>query len=212
MQSKILLKWLFFIVCVVGIVFISIIIFSAPNISSQTPQSLMRNVDAAVDPVGLTDVPKKTELAPAGIPIRLKIQAINVDAVVEPVGLTPDGAMDVPKNQDDLAWFEPGARPGEEGSSVIGGHYGRWKNGRGSVFDDLNKLSRGDKVYVEDDKGVMISFVVRESREYDPKGDASDVFNSDDGKSHLNLVTCKGTWDEATKSYPSRLVVFTDKE
>jgi LPXTG-site transpeptidase (sortase) family protein len=119
--------------------------------------------------------------------------------------------MDIPKNQDDVAWFELGSRPGESGSAVLAGHYG-WIKGKPSVFDNLYKLRTGDKVYLEDDKGIIVSFVVRENRRYDAKADASDVFNSNDGKPHLNLVTCEGTWDEVTKSYPSRLVVFTDKE
>ncbi|MDO8558807.1 MAG: class F sortase [bacterium] len=84
--------------------------------------------------------------------------------------------------------------------------------GEGSVFDNLNKLRKGDVLYIEDDKGVIVSFVVRESRNYDPNADASDIFNLNDGKPHLNLITCEGVWDEASKSYSKRLVVFTDKE
>jgi len=147
----------------------------------------------------------------SGLPTRLKIPSINVDAVLEYVGIAPDGAMDIPKSPDDIAWFELGIRPGEKGSAVVAGHYG-WKNGRAAVFDNLHKLRKGDKLYVEDNKGVIVSFVVREFRSYDPKADSSDVFNSDDGKSHLNLITCEGVWNKTQKSYSKRLVVFTDKE
>ncbi|MFY9457633.1 MAG: class F sortase [Candidatus Spechtbacterales bacterium] len=147
-----------------------------------------------------------------GLPARLKIPVINVDSAVEYVGIAPDGAMDVPKSQDDVAWFELGPLPGANGSAVIAGHYG-WKNGKGSAFDNLYKLRKGDKIYIEDDKGVIISFfVVRESRRYDPKADASEVFGSNDGKPHLNLITCEGVWDKVSKTYSKRLVVFTDKE
>jgi LPXTG-site transpeptidase (sortase) family protein len=147
-----------------------------------------------------------------GLPLRLKIPGINVDVAIEQVGLTSNGEMGVPNGPDDVAWFELGPRPGENGSAVIAGHYGRWKNGEGSVFDDLNKLRKGDILYIEDDMGVTISFVVRESRSYYPDEDASDVFNLNDGKPHLNLITCEGVWDEILKSYSERLVVFTDKE
>ncbi|MDP1709889.1 MAG: class F sortase, partial [Candidatus Komeilibacteria bacterium] len=82
----------------------------------------------------------------------------------------------------------------------------------GSVFDDLHKLKPGDKIYVKDDKGETISFVMRGSERYDPQADAADVFNSKDIKSHLNLVTCEGVWNEVAESYPKRLVVFADKE
>ncbi len=150
----------------------------------------------------------KEEQINFGLPVRLKIPEINVDSAVEYVGLDSDGAMDTPKSQDNVAWYELGQRPGENGSAVIAGHYG----GKASAFDNLYKLRKGDKLYIEDDKGVTVSFVVRENRRYDPEADASNVFNSNDGKSHLNLVTCEGDWDKDSKSYDKRLVVFTDKE
>lgn len=145
------------------------------------------------------------------LPVRLKIPAINVDAIILPVGLTLDGAMAAPEGPADVAWFNLGTRPGEIGSSVIDGHSG-WKNGIPAVFDNLNKLGVGDKVLVMDERGVTFTFVVRKIRTYDPKADASDVFISNDGKAHLNLITCEGTWDEVTKSSSQRLIVFTDKE
>lgn len=146
-----------------------------------------------------------------GKPVRLIIPEINVDAAVVYVGLTPQGAMAAPKTQDDVAWYKGGPRPGENGSAVIAGHYG-WIKGRPSVFNDVSTLRKGDKIYVEGDKGVTTSFVVRESREYDPEADTGNVFGSTDGKSHLNLITCEGVWDAAKKSYSGRLVVFADKE
>ena len=142
------------------------------------------------------------------LPVRLKIPGINVDSAVEYVGLTPDRAMDVPQERSNVAWFNLGPRPGESGTAVMAGHYG----GKASVFDNLYKLRKGDKIYVEDGKGATTTFVVRESRRYDPKADASDVFGSNYGKSHLNLITCEGAWNKVSKSYPERLVVFTDRE
>jgi len=147
-----------------------------------------------------------------GLPVRLTIPGINVDAAVEYVGLTASGAMDVPKSPEGVGWFDLSSHPGNIGSAVIAGHYGVWKNGEETVFNTLNKLRQGDKLFVEDDKGATISFVVRESRSYDPDADASDVFKSNDGKSHLNLITCEGIWNNTSESYPKRLVVFTDKQ
>jgi hypothetical protein len=53
---------------------------------------------------------------------------------------------------------------------------------------------------------------VRELRTYGPDEYASAVFRSSDGKAHLNLITCEGTWNSAQKSFSNRLVVFADKE
>jgi LPXTG-site transpeptidase (sortase) family protein len=151
-------------------------------------------------------------LYPAGLPVRLTIPKIKVDASIEYVGVTAKGEMGVPKGPKDVAWFDIGTRPGNIGSAVIAGHYGTWINGEGSVFDNLNKLVRGDKIYVEDEKGMISTFVVRESRSYNPNADASEVFGLADGKSHLNLVTCEGIWNEVSQTYSQRLVVFADKQ
>jgi LPXTG-site transpeptidase (sortase) family protein len=106
-----------------------------------------------------------------------------------------------------VGWFEPGPRPGEIGSAVIAGHVDG-ESGEPAVFTNLYKLKEGDKLYIEDDKGGSIAFVVRESRTYDP-GYADEVFIQNDN-AHLNLITCDGVWDGVKKSYSKRLVVFTD--
>lgn len=153
--------------------------------------------------------PKQTN---QGIPVRLKIPAINVDINLESVGLTPQGDMDISKGPTNAAWFNLGPRPGETGSAVIDGHYGWWKNGVPAVFENLNKLRTGDKIYIEDQTGATTAFVMRDAKKYNPDADASDVFSSNDGQSHLNLITCNGVWNSIQKSYSDRLVIFTDKE
>ena len=205
MRTKILSKQTLLIAIFSGLILSAgFFLYLSPKSSSQGGSApLVENV---------ATIPwQEPEQARVGLPVRLKIPSINVDAPVEYVGLTPDGVMDVPKERANVAWFNLGPRPSEKGSAVMAGHYG-WKNGKISVFDNLYKLSKGDRVYVEDEKGVVTSFVVRESRRYDPKADASVVFGSSDDKAHLNLVTCEGIWNKIFKSYSKRLVVFTDKE
>lgn len=144
-------------------------------------------------------------------PVRLRIPKIHVNATIEHVGLTPQGAMDVPKDTDSAGWFKSGSRPGERGSAVIDGHYGVWKNGKISVFNNLHSLRKGDTLYVENKKGETLIFVVRTSRIYKQNEDTSSVFQSSDEGAHLNLITCQGIWNTISKSYPNRLVVFTDR-
>ncbi len=212
MRSKISLKRSLVVVGIVGTAFFAIVVlFAVPNLFGQdsgreNPQNL-----AEIKPVESNQTDVFIEQARAGLPVRLKIPEINVDSAVEHVGFTPAGAMDVPKGPDEVAWFDLGPRPGEKGSAAIAGHYG-WKNGIPAAFDNLDKLKKGDKIYVEDDGGAIITFVVRESRTYAQNEDAPEVFGSNDGKAHLNLITCEGTWNKAQKSYSNRLVVFTDKE
>ena len=146
-----------------------------------------------------------------GLPVRLKIPAIDVDAAVVSVGITSDGEMDVPKDPAEVAWYSFGSRPGEIGSAVIAGHYDQ-KNNMSAVFTNLHTLKKGDKIFVEDEKGVATTFVVREISIYDKNKDATDVFISNDGNAHLNFITCAGVWNKSEKSYSERLIVFTDKE
>lgn len=142
-----------------------------------------------------------------GFPVRLKIPRINVDAAIGYVSVTSKGAMGVPNNTVDVGWFGLGPRPGDKGSAVIAGHVDG-KNGEAGVFANLYKIKKGDKLYIEDNRKTLLTFVVREKRTYDP-GYAEDVFSRNDN-AHLNLITCDGIWDGSRKSYSKRLVVFAD--
>jgi LPXTG-site transpeptidase (sortase) family protein len=145
-----------------------------------------------------------------GAPARIRIPRIAVNAVVVKAGLAKDGSMGVPKRPKDVAWYTLGPKPGEVGSSVIAGHLD-WLYGATGAFKRLKTLKPGDTINVQDDLGATVSFVVREIRTYDAAADATDVFVSKDGKSHLNLVTCAGVWDRRAKQYTKRLIVFTDR-
>lgn len=210
MQLKTLFKWLLIVAGIVGVAILAIVFFYPKKnlpVIIPVPQNALYN--KLIESIKETIFKDQTN---SGLPIRFKIPSINVDAHIEYVGLTSDGSMDVPKGPIDVAWFDLGPRPGDTGSAVIAGHYGPWKSGAKSVFDDINKLKQGDKIYVEDGNGVTTTFAVRESRAYDPKANASDVFGSNDGKAHLNLITCEGVWSGAKKTYSNRLVIFADKE
>ncbi|MSR70434.1 DUF3494 domain-containing protein [Candidatus Kaiserbacteria bacterium] len=166
-----------------------------------------RNMIEDKAPKAIQGVIKKEK--DVGFP-HLKIPEINVDTSLESVGLTQEGAVDVPKSPTNAGWFDLGPRPGESGNAVIVGHYG-WKDAIPAVFDDLHALHKGDKLYIENEKGVT-TFVVRALQTYGQNEDAPEVFASNDGKAHLNLITCGGVWDPVEKSYSDRTVVFTDKE
>jgi LPXTG-site transpeptidase (sortase) family protein len=149
----------------------------------------------------------KADTNAIGLPVRLIIPAINVDTSIESLGVTTKGEMEVPDNIFDVGWFKFGSRPGENGSAVIAGHL-NGTSGEAGIFADLSKLKEGDRVYIDNDQGIQIPFVVRNSRSYDP-GFADDVFSRSDGV-HLNLITCEGVWNKVKRSYDKRLVVSAD--
>jgi LPXTG-site transpeptidase (sortase) family protein len=145
--------------------------------------------------------------------MRLIIPELNVIADFQYNGLTPDGTMEIPTNIVDAGWYTGSPRPGEKGVAIITGHVAQIRKSvvtKPGVFYNLNELRPGDKLYVLNDKGETITFVVRESRLYDPTADATDVFTSNDNGAHLNIITCEGTWNQDQLSYSQRLVIFAD--
>ena len=144
-----------------------------------------------------------------GLPARLIIPSIHVDAPVINVGLAADGSVGVPKGPLEVAWYQLGPRPGTEGSSVITGHFGPWRDGSHSVFDRLGELKVGDQIQVTDENGKTISFTVRATKTYNAGESPTEVFNKTGGK-FLNLITCHGDWLANQKTYTQRLVVFAE--
>jgi LPXTG-site transpeptidase (sortase) family protein len=204
MKSKISSRWSWIILGIVGILCGTGILFSLNlAVSSQSAHAELASLAGGPIEPGL----QQTSIA---LPIRLEIPEIKVNSALEYVGLTSQWAMAVPTGPMNAAWFYLGPSPGNVGSAVIAGHDG-WKDNIPAVFDNLYKLRPGDKVYVEDANGAMVTFVVSKLQTYGQNQDASAVFASNDGGAHLNLITCEGTWNAITKSYSGRLVVFTDK-
>ncbi len=173
-----------------------------------------------IAPVGLGTAPAATSASTAlptppsriGKPVRFKIPVLRVDAAVEAVGLTPDNAMDVPQDPDDVAWYALGPRPGGVGSAVIAGHVD-WQT-RKVVFWDRHRLKPGNAVLTVGDDGAEHRFVVTKVVSY-PTADAplEQIFNVRPAPgAHLNLVTCdqRSPFDKQRHEYARRLVVYTD--
>lgn len=156
------------------------------------------------------EIISQSELSePGSRPSILEIKKLNIKAKFEYVGITKNGDMGVPKNPQNVAWYKLGKVPGEIGSAVVAGHFG-WLNGKPAIFDKLHLLKRGDEIMVENENGQQLKFVVKLIKSYMQGENPPEVFNSNDGLAHLNLVTCQGEWDKQNKSYPKRLVVFSD--
>ncbi|MFA5080460.1 MAG: class F sortase [Candidatus Paceibacterota bacterium] len=197
MKSEILLKWLLLLLFLTIPIIVFFLIISAYNPLISASSLIQDEV-----------FEKKVEL---GYPVQIMIPKINVDAVVESVGFTSKGEMDAADGPLNAAWFNIGPIPGEIGNSVIDGHSG-WKDGTPAVFDDLYKLAEGDKIYIKNQNGEIVTFVVRSLRIYGKNENTLSIFNSNDGLAHLNLITCAGKWNKNKKSSYDRLVVFSDKE
>lgn len=142
-------------------------------------------------------------------PVELSIPKLGVKANVEYVGLNNKGAMDIPKNEDNVAWYNLGAKPGETGNAVIAGHYDK-KTGAPAVFFEVNKLKSGDELLIEDKAGKEYKFAVTKIDSVKlEEFPLQEVFGAS-SKSRLNLITCEGIYDKASKLYSHRLVVYSE--
>ena len=147
----------------------------------------------------------------AGLPVRLQIdtRTVKVDAAVEEVGHTDKGTMGVPKAWENVAWFKLGTRPGQPGNAVIAGHLDS-KTGP-AVFWRLGELKPGEVVSVVNDQGETTRFEVKKTAVYETEeAPLQEVFGPSDA-ARLNLITCDGAFDQETRTYDRRLVVYTEK-
>jgi LPXTG-site transpeptidase (sortase) family protein len=143
-----------------------------------------------------------------GKPVSIYIPRLEINSLVETVGLDEKQRMDVPKNPENVAWYELGPKPGENGSSVIAGHLD--SSTGPAVFYRLELLENGDLIEIEDEFGENYKFRVVGKNVYEDESfPLQEVFSNNDGKK-LNLITCQGKFDRNARNYSHRLVVFTE--
>lgn len=194
----------------VGAAFVVSLLIVSQGLSPKAPASISLR-PAPVQPESSQKQEAKATEIPYAQPVRLKIPKLSVDAAMEHLGITPRGDMQSPSSPKSAGWYKFGANPGNKGSAAIAGHFGTGSYRGQSVFDNLHMLDKGDSVSVEDETGAIAMFTVQELQIYARDEIVLRVFNSSDGKAHLNLITCQGKWIPAEQTYENRLVVFADK-
>ncbi len=139
------------------------------------------------------------------LPVEVLIPALGVDVAVEYVGKAPDGSMDVPKDPDQVAWYELGARPGETGNAVIAGHVD-WA-GVIRPFWGLKNLQPGDTITVIAADSTQYQFGVTDVELFDAASAPIEYVFGQTDDAELTLITCGGDFDHSTHQYLDRVVV-----
>jgi hypothetical protein len=140
-------------------------------------------------------------------PVGLTIDAIGVRAPIVPVGVEAGSRhVQVPSDVHVAGWYRFGPRPGAGGSAVLLGHVDSWTQGPG-VFFRLRELEPADVIWVTFANGSQSPFRVVARRSYPKSGLPGKLFERA-GPSILALVTCGGSFDQATRSYSDNVVVF----
>lgn len=149
---------------------------------------------------------------PITLPVKIQIPKIGVNAEIESVGLDKQNKMDVPKLAENVAWYNLGVKPGEKGSAVMAGHLDKI-TGAPAVFYKLSTLTPGDKITVVNRSGDNLIFkVTRISKYPDKQFPLQEVFAGPTDTARLNLITCEGVFDQKTKNYSDRVVVYSELE
>lgn len=142
------------------------------------------------------------------IPTTLTIDEIGVKADIDPYGVNGrTGEMDVPRNVEDVAWYEHGPSPGADGSAVLAAHVDLTGLGPG-VFFDLKKLNPGDLIEVGYKDGSQQTFVVEARTTYLKNELPLEAIFSRMGPPVLTLITCGGGFDSSASRYDSNVVVY----
>jgi len=136
------------------------------------------------------------------VPKRLSIPRLDVDTKIEVVGKDKKGRIGIPKDPDQVAWYQPGAKAGETGNVILSGHRDDEKGP--AVFYGLGSLRTGDEVIVS--AGEQLRYVVTDITRYPvdevPTGA---IFGATVSK-RLTLITCDGAYGK--DGYEERLIVF----
>lgn len=146
---------------------------------------------------------------PRTVPSRVVIPAIGVDAAVVPEGTDASGALELPPltARNVTGWWDGGAAPGQDGAAVIAGHVDSAAAGP-LVFWDLRLLKPGNTVTVEPAGAVFtVTAVTQVAKTAFP---TAEVYGAT-AKPELRLVTCGGTFDAATGSYLSNVIVYAEE-
>ncbi|WP_214703627.1 MULTISPECIES: class F sortase [unclassified Exiguobacterium] len=149
---------------------------------------------------------EEEENAKAVTPVQIQIPKIDVDTAIEQVGVLDNGQMGVPEDENQVGWFEPGVTPGSKGNAVIAGHVDS-KTGP-AIFYQLDQLTKGDDVLIQDEAGNTLRFRVTKTERYDTKtAPIEEIFGATSNR-NLNLITCSGTFGDG--GYDERFVVYTE--
>nr|WP_285839889.1 class F sortase [Alkalihalophilus marmarensis] len=195
------------------IVLVSIFIVSGcqqADTVAEPPSTLTTNDSTALNQAAAQEkvIPSAIQHQSGIVPASISIPKIEIEADVLEVGLNEQRQMEVPEDPFEVGWFQPGTKPGSQGSAVLAGHVDS-RTGL-AIFFHLDQLEVGDQVYVTDQEGQTLEFKVT-SMEIYPYNDApiDQIFGYTSAK-RLNLITCTGEFDRVERTHRERLVVTTE--
>jgi LPXTG-site transpeptidase (sortase) family protein len=145
---------------------------------------------------------------PRPIPIKLQIPKLKINTqVIEVAYHEANMEMEVPQDAKTVGWYKYGPTPGENGASVINGHYDT-VTGAPAIFYYLGKLAIGDDFYIDNNVGKQLKYKIIEVGSFPLDNFPMDKIYGNRDFSQVSLITCSGIWNPQTKLYSHRLTVI----
>ncbi len=143
-------------------------------------------------------------LAPS--PVALIIPAIGVRTALIRLRRTAAGALQVPATTSVAGWYTGSPRPGELGAAVIAGHVD--STAGPGVFFRLRLVRPHDLILVRRADSSLAAFRVLAVHVYAKSRFPTSAVYGPAPVAELRIVTCGGTFDQATGHYLSNVIVF----
>ncbi|MCI0817898.1 MAG: class F sortase [Chloroflexi bacterium] len=124
-------------------------------------------------------------------PFQLLIPRIGVEATVNAFGLNAEAIPEVPRNGQEVAWYNWSSEPGMGSNAVFAGHV-TW--GGAGVFYNLEQLSGGDQILLRSADGVELSYTVEENFLIDPNDPSSLELMAPTNDDTITVITCGGAY------------------
>lgn len=144
------------------------------------------------------------------VPVSLDVPSIGIHgASLVQLGLASDGSIQVPPlgPGSPAGWFTGSPTPGSLGPSVILGHVDSATAGP-AIFFALGRLRPGDTAAVTRTDHVVAVFEIDSVEQYPKSGFPTLAVFGNTNRAALRLITCGGTFNPATGSYESNIVVY----
>lgn len=142
-------------------------------------------------------------------PTSISIPVIKVYSQLISVGKNSNDTIATPvgKQRNYAAWYKYSPAPGQSGAAVIEGHLDTYSGA--SVFFDLAKLAPGDEIFVNRADKKQLVFTVQAVRSYLKSAFPTMLFyGADDASAQLHLITCGGSFSQASDSYDQNTIVY----
>ena len=148
--------------------------------------------------------PQPGTAAPPG-PSTLSIPRIGARAAIVGIGRKANGAMETP-DPGQVGWYRHGPRPGEPGPAVLVGHVDT--KTAPDVFHRLRQLRPGDEILVGQADGTTSRFLVGRLEQHAKTALPTNRIWTKANRPLLRLITCAGSFDNATGHYRDNLIVY----